>query len=237
VLSNPTNGASIGGNGTITINDDEAGVVSIASASYSVAETAGSITVSVNRVLGSYGAVSVQYATANGTAVAPGDYTTKSGTLNWATGDSAAKTVVVPIIDDTTGETDETFTFNLSNATGGAVIGTVTSTVTITDNDAALPGTPGRPSSNDNPSIDGIYKISWTAPTQNPGLVHHYVLEQDQDPAFSSPLSWSVTDLFKNFSGITTGEYYYRVKACTASNQCSAVSQSRLQVVCIGACN
>ncbi len=45
----------------------------------------------------------------------------RSGTLNWANGDGAAKTFAVPIIDDALVDPNETITLTLSNATGGAV--------------------------------------------------------------------------------------------------------------------
>ena len=63
------------------------------------------------------GAVSVQYATANGSAIAGSDYTATSGTLNFAAGDTE-KTVSVPVIDDSHNEGDETLTLTLSNASG-----------------------------------------------------------------------------------------------------------------------
>jgi hypothetical protein len=75
--------------------------------------------------------------TANGTAVAPGDYTAVVGQLvTWADGDAADKTVVITIAPDTLDELDETFTATISAPTGGAQLGTITTnTVTITDDD------------------------------------------------------------------------------------------------------
>jgi hypothetical protein len=104
---------------------------------YTVAEGAGSVTLTVSRHLGSTGAVAVQYNTSPGTATAGADFTTTVGTLNWAGGDTADKTIVVPIIQDALLEGTETFTVNLFGATGGATIlaaGTV-ATVRITDDE------------------------------------------------------------------------------------------------------
>ena len=58
-----------------------------------------------------------------------------SGTVTFADGDTAAKTITVSIIGDTVDEANETFTVTLSGATGGAALGTSVSTVTILDND------------------------------------------------------------------------------------------------------
>lgn len=111
---------------TITINDDEVpspGVLQFSSSSYSVAEDGGSATITVTRTGGDAGAVGVSYATANDTADAGSDYTTASGTLSWADGDVAAKTFMVPIINDGDVETLESVTLTLSSPTGGAALG------------------------------------------------------------------------------------------------------------------
>ena len=108
-----------------------AGNLGFSPATYSVNETGGSVTLSVVRTAGTLGAVSVQYATANGSATAGSDYTATSGTLSWANGESGAKTFAVPISNDGLNEGLETFTASLSNATGGAAINAGTATVSI----------------------------------------------------------------------------------------------------------
>lgn len=89
--------------------------------------------IQVNRTNGSDGAVSLSYQTVNGTAAAPGDFTSTTGTLNWAAGDSTPKTISVPTINDGSTEADETFTVSLSAPTGGATLGASTHTVTLRD--------------------------------------------------------------------------------------------------------
>ena len=66
------------------------------------------------------GVVTVDYATADGTAVAGEDYTATSGTLTFAAGE-VAKTVSVPVLDDAHDEGRETFSFRLSNAQGAVI--------------------------------------------------------------------------------------------------------------------
>ncbi len=63
------------------------------------------------------GPVSVDYATADGTATAGADYTAASGTLTFAAGETA-KTVSVALLDDAIDEGKETFTLTLSNPRG-----------------------------------------------------------------------------------------------------------------------
>ena len=62
-------------------------------------------------------AVTVDYATSDGTATGGDDYTTTSGTLTFQAGDTT-KTVSVPITDDAVDDGGETVTLTLSNASG-----------------------------------------------------------------------------------------------------------------------
>jgi hypothetical protein len=57
--------------------------------------------------------VTVNFATADGTAVAPGDYSAVSGTLTFTPGQTS-RTISVPIIGDTTTERNEVFLVNLT---------------------------------------------------------------------------------------------------------------------------
>ena len=109
--------------------------VQMSATSYSVSEGDGSITIPVFRQGGSTGTVSVKYATANGTAIARSDYTSKKGTLKWAAGDSSIKNISIPIVNNTTKENNETFSVKLSGATGAILGPNQTATVTIIDND------------------------------------------------------------------------------------------------------
>ena len=89
--------------------------------------------------------VTVEYATADGTAVAPDDYTASSGTLPFAPGETE-KTISVPIVADDEDELDETFFVHLSNASNATIlIGTAVATIIDDDglpvlniNDATL---------------------------------------------------------------------------------------------------
>jgi uncharacterized repeat protein (TIGR01451 family)/CSLREA domain-containing protein len=81
----------------------------------------------------------VDYATADDTAQAPGDYTSTSGTLTFAPGETT-KTISVPVKGDTLDEANEQFFVNLSNATNATIsdaqgVGTITDDDTDTDGD------------------------------------------------------------------------------------------------------
>jgi probable HAF family extracellular repeat protein len=65
-------------------------------------------------------AVRVNFATANGTALAGSDYSAASGALVFNPGETS-KTVTVLVNGDRTREADEQFTVNLSSAEGGTL--------------------------------------------------------------------------------------------------------------------
>ena len=78
-------------------------------------------------------AVTVDYATADGSATAGSDYTATNGTLSFAAGETV-KTVTVPVLDDSVDEGSEILTLTLSNPSGNArlvdamAIGTIRNT-------------------------------------------------------------------------------------------------------------
>ena len=111
------------------------GKLDIASSTYSVTEGVAALTVNVARVGGSDGVATVKYATANGTAKTGKDFTARTGTLRWDNGDLNPKPIQVPIKNDTSKESAESFAIKLSKATG-ATIGVSSTTVTINDDDS-----------------------------------------------------------------------------------------------------
>ncbi len=124
-------------NATVTIRDNDS-VFSVLTNALSVAENAGTATVTVRRTGGVVGAASVVYATANGTATAGSDYTANTGTLTFKAGETN-KTVVVKITNDATAESDETLTVTLTSPSGEATLSTnAVTTVTILDNDFSV---------------------------------------------------------------------------------------------------
>ena len=155
-LTNPGGGSDLGPNSVavVGIGDDGAtGPLVLTSTSYSVGEAEAVVTITVTRSGGSLGGpVTVDYATTAGTATAGSDYADASGTLTFGPGE-ASKSFTVPVTSDSTHEGDETFQVALSNAGGGASLGSPAgATVTITDDDAA-PANPGTPPSGGEPPV------------------------------------------------------------------------------------
>ena len=137
-LTNAINASILNGTATGTITDDDA-APSLAIDSPSVTEsdtgpTTLSFTVTMTGATGRD--VTVDFATADGTALAGQDYTASSGSLTFTEGGAMTQTIDVTLLGDTIDEDDETFTVSLSNATN-ATIGTGTGTGTILDNENA----------------------------------------------------------------------------------------------------
>ncbi len=135
-LSSPTGGATLGTPNTavLTIIENEQpsiGTLQFSAAAYSVNKNGGSATITVTRTGGSYGVVRVSYTTSNGTARAGSDYTTTSGTLSWADGDTSDKTFSVPITDQKCYKVKETVNLTLNSPTGGATLGNPNAAVLI----------------------------------------------------------------------------------------------------------
>jgi len=97
------------------------GSLRFSQATYAVTEGE-NLVVTVERVGGTSGTVSVQYASSDGTATAGSDYTPASGTLTFADGETS-KTFTLTTIQDSTAEADETLVLSLKNPTGGATLG------------------------------------------------------------------------------------------------------------------
>jgi len=133
--------AAGGGTGTGTITDNDVATVAINSAPSVVEGVAATFTVTLTGAV--QGGFTIAYNTADNTAVAPGDYTAASNTLNFAGTNGETKTLTVTTIDDLLVEPTETFFASLgaiTNFGGGNLTiaaGGGTGTGTITDNDVA----------------------------------------------------------------------------------------------------
>ena len=186
VLSNAV-GATIfddRGVGTI-VDDDPAAALSVADAETIEGDGGtGTLVFPVTLSAPSGFPVTVGFATASGSAAAPGDFTAASGTLSFPAG-AAERTVDVVIVRDLQDETDETFTLGLSSPTN-ATLADATAVGPIRDDDApgaagagprhALVGRPGRhpgPAADADPYRSRRRRTrptrSWWTPLRRPG--------------------------------------------------------------------
>ena len=140
------------GRGMFSIALAPPSTVQLSQSSYTVGEASGNIAVTITRTDATTTA-SVDYATSDtagleacnkantGIASSRCDYASTVGTLQFAVGESA-KTIFIPIVNDSYAEGNESFTITLSNP-GGLTLGTPSSaTITIIDDDATTGGNP-----------------------------------------------------------------------------------------------
>jgi Calx-beta domain/Carboxypeptidase regulatory-like domain len=117
---------------TVTNNP---GNVSFNVTSSSGAENSGVAAITIDRVNGASGTITIDFATQNGTAIAGTDYTTTTTQVTFLNGETL-KTILVPLINNTKDEPSRTFTATLSNPSGGAFVGNIATHIfTITDDD------------------------------------------------------------------------------------------------------
>jgi plastocyanin len=205
--------------GTITVNaaSGNPGTLSFSPSAYSVAENAGSATISVQRTGGSSGAVAVQYATSNGTAVAGTNYRSAMGTLSWNDGDSSTKTWKVPVLDDGVVNGSHTVDLTLSAPTGGARLGTANAVLTITDSDrsASPPAAPSNLTATPLDSTD--VHLTWTVNSNNETQFDVQMKPAGSGSFQDLPLLPHATDNL-TVSGLTPAtSYAFRVRAENAA--------------------
>jgi hypothetical protein len=134
-LQNSTGPASIGDPATAILkifDDDPYSQIAFSSSQYEVNELQGTITITVVRSFPDH-PVSINYATAGGTAVPGVRYTPVSGTLVFLVGQTSA-TFKVPIIDDGITQGSQTVGLVLSDPSSSATLG-IPSTATLTIDD------------------------------------------------------------------------------------------------------
>ena len=122
-LTRPRNATLADSEGTATITDDDPAeppppppppLPALAIDDVTVPEDAGSARFTVSLSEPSAETVTVDYATSDGTAEAASDYTAARGSLTFQPGDTA-RTIAIPVLDDSADEADETFTVGLTS--------------------------------------------------------------------------------------------------------------------------
>ena len=135
-LYNPNNGAALSTATAIgTITNDDLPSINLSPNGQTVVEGLTSpqnLSYTVSLSGSSTQTITVQYSTANGTALAGSDYTATTGTLTFNPG-VTSQTISIPILNDAINEANETFTLKLTSPTNAILGGTATVTTTITD--------------------------------------------------------------------------------------------------------
>ena len=146
-LSDADGGAGIGTrNATVSILADgsPAGQLAIDEYEYTISEI-GVVQTWVYRNYYFDGPISVTVTPVAGTATVGQDFVANSVTVSWGDKDAEAKLVEFQIVNDDDRESDESFSLQLSDPTGGAVVGPrAVQTVTIAANDVPFSPPPRR---------------------------------------------------------------------------------------------
>jgi hypothetical protein len=138
-LDKPANG-TIGSQGATTViikDDDPPPAITFDQANYARAESSGTAVIEVLLSAASSNVVTVNYATADGSAIDGADYIATSDTFTFAPGETR-KTFTVQILDDDEQEVHEIFSLLLSAAQNGNLDDPSTATVTIIDGDSSF---------------------------------------------------------------------------------------------------
>ena len=146
VLSNLIGNDALGqSTTTITIldNDDASspGQIGFTNENMIVEESIGTISVGVTRTGGSSGELAVGYSFVDSTANNNEDFDGVGGSLLWTDGDVEEKFIQIPITNDGSNETDESFFVTLSADDIAVLSDANTLTVLIEDDDINSPGT------------------------------------------------------------------------------------------------
>jgi hypothetical protein len=193
------------------------GVISLSASTYAVAQSAGGLTVTVNRSGGSSGAASVGYATANSTAIAGTNYTAESGQLTWASGDMTAKSFTVPISNATPFTGSNVFAVAIAAATG-ATLGTPASSIVTITGDAVTTGSA---------------TLDWVAPTLNTNgtpltnLAGYRILYGTNPSALTNVITiTSASTTSYEISNLNAGTWYFTIEAYNTDGTDSSPSVS-----------
>lgn len=119
----------------VFLNLQQAGQVRFKTAITNAGETAGTAIVTVSLTGALSAPASVNFGTTNGTATSGSDYTSTSGTLSFAPGETE-KTFAVQVMDDSLNEGDETVVLRLTSPSSNLLLGEPsTAVLKIIDND------------------------------------------------------------------------------------------------------
>src|SRR5262249_48930279 len=137
------NGGEVGGGAVLRgLAVASPGRVRLTNTAYSVVETAGSANITIQRIDGSDGPITVTLATSDGTATSPQDYDSISFTVLFLAGETL-KSAPIHVKDDLVHTPDETVNLTLSGPRQGAsLVAPTTAVLTIIDAHPAGGGTP-----------------------------------------------------------------------------------------------
>lgn len=171
-----------------------------------VLENSGTASVLVERTEGTDGTVTVQYATADETAIAGRNYIAQTGTLTFGPGE-IFKSISIPLIDDQSYGGGGEFLVNLSSP-AGASLGLVKEAVNIRDDEKPPVFSMQLPSTSvpegDAGQVDIPITVKLTGPTSLPMTVSWVASERQYGPSRSGDLLFAPGETQKTFAASYT---------------------------------
>lgn len=131
--STPDNPDGQNGNSPTELNP---GILQFSADTYTVSEADGSLEITVNRVGGSDGRVSVNYSLNSETAIRDQDFQSATGELVWEDGETTPRTITATVLADNDFEGDQTFTAHLFSASNGGAVGNGFARINLQDSTA-----------------------------------------------------------------------------------------------------
>ena len=166
-------------------------------------------------------AFTLDYATADGSANQPGDYTSTSGTLTFTAGGALTQPVTVMVQGDATGETDETVVVNLSNlviVSGTTTLSDAQGVGSILNDDPVI----STPFSSTNRNVLVPNRDTWPAAgvslngtqfvnlgLQGVGRVPANAIDPATGESLGSISDMQVTDFVNNQNGTWSGTFHF----------------------------
>ena len=234
-----------GMSGTVVVGGvvSQPGILRFSQASYSANENAGTATITVQRIDGDDGAVSIDYAVSAGTAIAGADFTAATGTLSWADNDDTSKSFAVTVVNDALVESTETVQLALSGATGGASTDPTRQTATLQIVDDDLPsGNPPAAPTNLQATAQSTTSValSWNDNANNE--TGFRIESRTVDGAFAEVMTVGANVTNATVPGLSPSTFYlFRVRAAgngsfsAYSNEASATTDGVVAACVAGA--
>ena len=173
LLSNPVNAGIIMplATGIIRNDDNQLSIDDVTVTEGNAGVTNAVFTVTLTSANGQPLTVTVNYATADGSAVAGLDYQSTSGTLTFDPG-VTDQTIIVPVNGDTLDEINETFVVNLSNAANASILdGQGMGTIQDDDPPPILSITPASVVEGNSGTVNALFAVTLLAPSSLPVTV------------------------------------------------------------------
>ena len=208
-ITSASNATIVDGTATVTIVEKP--TLSIADATAYETSSTATLTIEINPTTTTD--TTVRFSTADGTATAGADYTTRTNVLTTIPANDTSTVITVTIRPDNLDEHDETFTVALFNASAGTIVNPTqaTGTVTIIDDDALPVLSIADPADVPEEVATGIVTFTITlAPVSGRDVTVGFATQDGPTPAATAGLDYGATSSSATIAAGQTSFYLRR---------------------------